>query len=247
MKTDSFLLGFYSSVLQLIFPNKCVCCGEIIGEKEYLCGICNRDIERIKVSKRCYRCGLEKQYCTCKKRVYYFESIISLFEYNGLAKDGIAKYKFGRRSHYGEFFATQMALAVKNEYKDIKFDFICCVPTAKKSKQKYGFDHTKLLCEIMSDMLKIPMYCGILKCNFSSSNQHTKSRNERFSNVSGKYCFTRKVKCKNVLLIDDIKTTGATLDECAKQLLFAGADRVYCVTALADIPNNTKLLKKETT
>ena len=70
--------------------------------------------------------------------------------------------------------------------------------------------------------------------------QHRSSIKERLSNVDGKYCATRRISTANVLLIDDIKTTGATLDECAKQLLFAGADSVYCVSVLGSITNVEK-------
>ena len=65
---------------------------------------------------------------------------------------------------------------------------------------------------------------------------------ERISNVKGKYGFRRKIKAENILLIDDIRTSGATLDECARQLLRAGADRVYCATILS---RKRRVLKKD--
>lgn len=237
MKINNIIKCFNTSFLQSLYPKQCIGCGEIIENYEYLCQFCKRDIKRINAKKRCFKCGLEKDDCVCKERVYYFEKVICVFEYDDIAKQAILRYKIGRKSHYGEFFAKQMAKAVTDEYKGINFDFICAVPASNKSKRKYGFDHTKRLCEIMSGELKIPMFYEILGCNKKGADQHLKGINERFSNVSGKYFYTRKINCKNVLLIDDIKTTGATLSECAKQLLFAGADTVYCVSALTHIPH----------
>ena len=73
----------------------------------------------------------------------------------------------------------------------------------------------------------------ILYRNKSKTDQHDiKNPKERFKNVEGLYGAKGKVNGKNILLVDDIKTTGATLNECAKQLILSGADNVYCVTGL---------------
>ena len=76
------------------------------------------------------------------------------------------------------------------------------------------------------------MILYVLSCVKKVKKQHKSSIKERLLNTEGKYKCNYRIDNKNVLLIDDIKTTGATLDECAKELLFAGANSVYCITVL---------------
>ena len=95
-----------------------------------------------------------------------------------------------------------------------------------------GFNQSKILAEKIGEKLNLPVL-DILYRNKSKTDQHDiKNPKERFKNVEGLYGAKGKVNGKNILLVDDIKTTGATLNECAKQLILSGADNVYCVTGL---------------
>ena len=111
-----------------------------------------------------------------------------------------------------------------------------------RKKLKRGFNQSEVLAKNISKILKIPICNDALIAARKTKIQHTLTKDERFKNVRGKFIANKKhdLTGKTVLLVDDIKTTGATLDECAKQLLSLGADEVYCVTGLMTPKNKKK-------
>ena len=135
-------------------------------------------------------------------------------------------YKFRKRIYISDFFAKRISLAVKYSFHGIRFDGICYVPLSGKSLRKRGFNQSREIAYRMSEILGIPLIEE--QCVFPSPEL---PKNKRFENVKGVY-YPKKPCHGTVLLVDDIKTTGATLDECTKQLLKSGADAVYCAAGL---------------
>lgn len=215
----------------VFFPKTCAGCGEIINEDDELCDYCHEMLVRCDPLKRCMRCGLKKDDCQCKNQVFAFEMCIAPFVNDGVAKRAMYHFKYRRRMTYGTMLAKQMALCVKNEYRGIKFDGICFVPMHFRKKLSRGFNQTEVMAKIMSDILGVPLI-NALKCVKFVHSQHELGIKQRRENVKDMYVPTGSLRGKSLLLVDDIKTTGATLNECAVQLLSAGADCVYCVTAL---------------
>lgn len=221
-----------SYVLYAIFPDKCVCCGRIVAKGKQICPACAEHIECFEAEKRCLQCGLVRKRCRCKNRVYHFSGLIAPFYNAGLAKRGFYKYKLGKREHFADFFASAMALSVRSEYGNIKFDGICGVPPSRGRKRKFGYNPPDQLGRIISERLGIPYIENALGCRNIKSAQHKAKGKERFSAVKGRYFPRKPLKNMKILLVDDISTTGATLDECSRQLLRAGAYEVWCVSAL---------------
>ena len=249
MKFSSLKRGA-NIILDVIYPKQCVCCNEIIDTDEELCDNCIRNIERIDQLKRCIKCGLEKRECKCKSYVYHFEGCVAPFYNEGLAQRGIYNYKIHLKQQNAIFFASEIAKTVITEYRGIDFDAVTNVPTSSRSKAKKGFDHSLLLAKGTAEILGLPFINNLLVRKRMFISQHKKRVKQRFQVVRKIYSFKEKermsVKDKTVLLVDDIKTTGATLDECARQLLFAGAKRVYCAAAvITPQKNNDKKPKKE--
>ena len=228
---NSFLKVF-KTIISAFFPNTCIACGDIIDEGENLCNYCYEMLEKCDCLKRCIKCGQKKGICDCKYRVYRFEGCISPFYSNDISLKAMYKLKFGKNIRNADFFAEQMAICIKIEYSDIKFDEICYVPLSARNELKRGFNQSKILAERISKITGIKLSDGVLKCKKSSASQHSLSLNERFNHVKGLYSCDLNLSGKTILLIDDIKTTGATLDECSKQLLLCGASKIYCATAI---------------
>ncbi len=225
-------MQIFKTIINLFFPNTCIACGDIIEDGEDFCNYCYEMLAKVDFTKNCIGCGSKKKLCECKYRVFYYSGMIAPFYNKASSKDAMYKFKFSRQKENAKFFSQQMSLAVRNAYNGINFDAITYVPLSFKKQLKRGFNQSELLAKQISEILRIPIL-DVLYCNSRRINQHDLSDpKERFKNVQGLYGCKTKVMGKNILLVDDIKTTGATLNECAKQLILNGADNVYCVTGL---------------
>lgn len=216
---------------KILKPNLCAACGRSTDEDDFLCYYCTEMLEHCDPIKRCKVCGVNKKGCQCRRHVFHFDFCIAPLVNTGVARKLMHRFKFRKKENLAEFFAEKMALCIRNEYRDISFDGICYVPMSHIKRLRRGYNQSELLAERLSKIFGIPLY-NLLSCKYTRTVQHNLSEKERFSNVKGKYTVTQNVNGKRLLLIDDIKTTGATLNECAKRLLMAGADGVYCATAL---------------
>lgn len=225
-------MQIFNALLNAFFPNVCISCGKIIEDNEYLCDYCHEKLPSIDFTKNCIRCGLPKNKCECNNRVFYFNGTVAPFYNKESAQSAMYKFKFSRATNNAKFFSEQMALTIKNVYRDVKFDGVTYVPLTLRRYLKRGFNQSALLAKQISNFLDLPYLDGLLYRKKNKIEQHKiNDIKERFKNVEGLYGGKYKIK-GNILLVDDIKTTGATLNECAKQLILNGADNVYCITGL---------------
>lgn len=225
-------MKIFKELIALFYPNTCVGCNEVIDEEEFLCDYCISMIERTDLNKFCLRCGNLKKECKCSKQVLYYDGCVSPFYNEGIAQKIMYAYKFRRKEMYAEFLVKQMALSLKQGFYEQDFDCVCCVPIESRKQLKRGYNQSAVLASGIANLLEIPFYDGVLGCYKKKKEQHKIAIKERFKNVKDIYYVKKPLKNKNILLVDDIKTTGATLSECSKVLLASGANKVYCVTAL---------------
>ena len=225
-------MKIFKTVINSLFPNTCIACGDIIENGEYFCDYCYEMLEEVDFTKSCLRCGAKKKNCDCKNRVFYYSGMIAPFYNCESAQKSMYKFKFSKNVRNAEFFANKMALMVKTAFSNVEFDGVTYVPLSFKKQLKRGFNQSEILAKRISEILKLSLFRNLLSSKGRNVNQHDLSNpKERFKNVQGLYSCKHKIK-GNILLVDDIKTTGATLNECAKQLILNGADNVYCVAGL---------------
>ncbi len=230
---------FLDYILWLIFPQRCAVCNKIIYKDEKLCADCNKNIERI--DKLCTICGSDKKFCICKKRVFHFRGATAVFNHGDYSKQAINFFKFRGNSEISNFLSEEMTKNIKENFSETKFDYIVPVPMHPLKKISKGFNHSELIARKISRELDIPFSSSLKKVKYGNP-QHKSSYDKRRENVKGAYV-SEKLTARNVLLIDDIKTTGSTLDECARQLMFAGARNVYCATAISNSYRKTTVEK----
>lgn len=228
------------SILDVFYPNRCAGCDEIIPEGESFCDYCFEMLPKTGTDKLCKVCGCAKKDCQCKYHVFHFTGTVAPFYNDGPAKKAMYDFKFHKKLYFADFFAHQMALSVKTAFYGVNFNAVTYVPMPLKRELRRGYNQSYELAVRIARILGLPLAKNALGCNNKRKIQHRIHFKERFKNVRGIYYPNISLKGRTVLLVDDIKTTGATLDECAKALFKAGADNVYCITGLT-----TKRKKKD--
>ncbi len=221
-----------SEILAVFFPNTCIGCGTVIAEDEFLCDYCMEMTEHCDLGKFCFKCGNIKENCRCSSKVFHFDGCVAPFLNKGAAKRSMYSFKFRHQERIAEYFAKNMSLTLKQCFYDVNFDAVCCVPIEKHKGLKRGYNQSFVIAKRVAKILNLPFYGDVFTINKRKRTQHKTFGEERFKNVKDAYKVKYPLENKTVLLIDDIKTTGATLDECAKQLLATGSNKVYCLTGL---------------
>lgn len=227
-----FLKGIFESILEFFFPSHCFVCEEAVADGKLICDKCYKELERLP-EKYCLVCGCGKDKCKCANYVFYFSKSCSPFFNSGGAKKGIYALKFHSKTVNTDFFAKEMTDCVKKYFPEVKFDAVCYVPAHPLKALIRGFDQSRLLGKSISESLEIPFVENALKRKVLSKTQHkSNDKKARYENAFKSYYSTKQLNNKIVLLVDDIKTSGASLNACSRSLLYAGAKEVYCVTAL---------------
>lgn len=218
-------------ILWLVLTKKCKYCNTLITKNEDLCDDCKENLPRIS-GEKCKFCGAGKDKCACKKHHMNFDGITSPFYYEKGIKQGLQLLKFNNKSHLAKTFAKDMAECVNKDFAHIDFDFICYIPFSTMQIAERSYNQSELLAEELSKILEIPVKNALVKL-FDVKTQHDMAIMQRKGNVHGVYDVKNgfDVKGKTVLLVDDIMTTGETLNNCALIMKIRGAEKVYCITA----------------
>ena len=204
----------------------CICCGREIFNDVGFCDDCIKTVV-VNNGKTCKRCGVgidgAEDYCgNCAFDKVYFDKSYAVFSYEGAVQKAILSMKFNGRGRYAKVFAKYLAcLAVAN---GLQFDAVCFPPMSAKSKRARFYNQSQLLAKFFCyEMDCSDKYLDTLVKVKETERQERLGKNERKSNLIGAYKVTADVKGKRILVIDDVKTTGATLNECAKVLKRKGA------------------------
>ena len=214
----------FNSILELIYPNVCGVCKKIC--KESLCKKCEIKIKQYKINK-------VKEY---KKNQFYFEESIHIFKYEDIIRKMLVEYKFQEKSYLYKTFAK---IILKNEKicgKLKKYDIIIPVPIHKKRKLVRGYNQTELIAKEIAKNTNLRMENKVLFKHKNIVSQSGLNKSERKKNVKDAFIVKNieKVNGKNVLIIDDIYTTGSTLQECSRILKLNGANKIGVITIAKD-------------
>lgn len=224
---------------------KCLCCKEeLITNTLY--SICDKCMAKLpfNIGHTCVKCsepiGGMGEYCIhCKNQKPYYKKNVSVFLYKPPIDGFIRKLKFDN----GKYLADTLGNFIAGEVAkmNVNFDCVIPVPLHESRKKKRGYNQSELLCTALKEKLLLNVDSEVFVKSRDTLSQAGLSRNARIENLEDAFEVKdkSKVRGKVVLLVDDVFTTGTTINECSKTLLDAGAKEVYSVT-LAHA--NTKIL-----
>jgi len=219
-------------IAAVFFPERCAACGTVVALGEGLCAVCREEVPRIG-TPICPLCGLEKEWCDCKRRRRHFERVIAPWYYDGKGRDAVLRMKRRGDPVAVNFFAEELADTVRQYYDEITFDGVVFVPCTRREKRRRGYNSGELIARAAAKELGLPLLSWLTKLT-ETAPQKTLSAERRSGNLLGVFDVTDEaVAEKTLLLVDDVVTTGATLDECAKMLKIYGAEAVYAATVAA--------------
>ena len=221
-------MNILDSILLCIFPKTCGICGKV---GNYICENCKMFLQ----NKNIYYDRLESYKTDSTK---FFNYHYYLFSYEEPIRRKIIEYKFKNKPYlfhmFSEFF-------VKNEkvsrFLKTHCDIIIPVPMTKKKVAKRGYNQSALIAkEIAKNYEKLTYNSNILIKQKENKTQSTLGKKERIENVKNVYKIQNEqtIKEKNIVLLDDIYTTGATANECSRMLKNAGAKEVSIFTIAKD-------------
>ncbi len=242
----SHFRGMREAIASVLFPAPCRICGQVLdtgnripfchaclaeltqGLPEPLCAQCGRPIVSTAVTE-----GVSLPKChLCRNDLYGFDLARSFGAYTPRMARAILLLKYGNVTPLGAWFARLLASIVERQPKDFSADVLVPVPLDRGRLRERGYNQADLIARPLAGLLNIPFRSYLLVRTRPRPNQLRLTRRERWETVRGAYAThqSAQVDKLRVLLVDDVFTTGATLDACSRALKRAGAARVVGLT-----------------
>jgi len=221
--------------LDCLFPRLCVGCGRI---GSYLCDRCQRRLEHL-YGPLCPRCGQPQpsgMLCTsCVSFGSDISAIRSVFRFDGVIRRAIIDLKYHNLRAIVPTLSVFMAARLSDE--DFAADLIVPVPLHPKRLRHRGYNQSALLAKELGVLQQIAVAeCALARIRDSDSQVHSRDAESRRRNVVGAFaCTDATVSGKRILVVDDVCTTGATLEACATALRAAGSSEVWGLTVAREV------------
>ncbi len=223
------------SALEQIFPRRCPVCGEIVmprGDK--ICPSC-RDAFHFITEPVCKICGRElyaddQELChNCGKHRFSFDYGIALMDYNDAAARSLGAVKYKGRREYLDYYAEETVLRLGKHLQEMQIDAFVPIPVHPARKRRRGYNQAAVLADRLGEALGIPVLEGALKRRKNTKALKELSAAERLKNLMDAfYPGDIPGNLKSVCIVDDIFTTGSTMEACSRILKRAGVEHVVC-------------------
>ena len=211
----------------LLFPPKCTLCRAVLEREE---------------TDFCRQCrATAPEYPQGKLKLQFVDSAAAVWYYKDNVRLSLHRYKFRRARHLAEPFGKMLAMKVLSSGME-EVDLVTWVPISPIRKLFRGYDQDQLLAEVAARELGIPCVPLLKKIRHNRPQSGIEGYARRRANVLGVYRTVNedRIPGAKILLVDDILTTGATLGECARELLTAGAKEIHCAVVASAHHNNPK-------
>ena len=213
--------------IDFLYPPTCIICGK--SSNIYICEKCNK---RIKQYEEYYYLPREEDNNYPSR---HYDYLIYIFRYEKIIRKIMINYKFYSKPYIASFFASKI-LDNNNLCEKLKeYDYIVPVPMSENKEKLRGYNQTKLITSIISKRLKIKESNNLKKLN-NTLTQGKLNKLERINNIEGIYYIENDIEFigKRIVLLDDIYTTGSTIEECARVLSKSGAIEIFVIILARD-------------
>ena len=225
--------------LSLLYPPHCAACGADTEAGVYLCAACAEQVKRIE-APFCRQCSqpfdgaIEGEFTCfqCKERGYHFDCAVTRFISRGVVRDYIHRFKYDRQYYLRHPLADWMAEALDDErIRSQPFDAFVPVPLHPARYRERDFNQAEVLAKLIAKRAGRPVLKALKRVRYTST-QTKLDREERMENLRNAFRVRHAsaVQSRHLILVDDVFTTGSTVEECARVLRQAGAASVRVVT-----------------
>lgn len=226
-------------ILDLLYPARCPVCDGVLLPGEEVCGECLPKLRYV-TDPRCCKCGKplrseEDEYCPdCDcggaGRKHFYDSGLALYEYESI-KDSLYRFKYQGRCEYAGFYGKEMAKRLEGRIASWHPDALLPVPMYQRKERMRGYNQARLLAEGVGAALHIPVRPELMVRRRQTVPLKELDPARRQINLKKAFIIGRfDVKLKCIIIVDDIYTTGSTMDEMAKVLRAAGVSRIHFLT-----------------
>ena len=223
LNTKTPCAGLVAQLINFLFPPRCILCHTLLDQSDPapLCPAC---LARYTPGQRVLR----------PRGGTFFRDCVAVMPYSGCVRKAVHRYKFYGKAYYAKTFGLWLAACIRAGYPDTPVT-VTWVPVSAKRLRKRGYDQARLLAEQAADALGLPCVQLLHKKADTPPQSGLKDPARRRANVADVYRAVpgAPIDGRHILLVDDVFTTGATLSECARTLLMAGADTVNCAVLAA--------------
>jgi competence protein ComFC len=234
-------MGIWHRLLEIIYPERphCLYCNSPLFFPE-VTGLCSQCLSRIEfIRSYCPCCGRESstggQLCSiCRGRSYYFKQARSVAVYNGVMRDLILRFKYEHNLRLQQPLSDLLYLYFLHYYTNISIDCIIPIPLHPERRRERGFNQAEVLANLLGKRVNIPVITGILQRAKNSLPLFNLGSEERYLAIRNSFkVINTDLKGKSILLLDDIFTTGTTVNEASRVLKKQGDVKTVYVLTLA--------------
>lgn len=221
-------------ILDIFYPRCCPACQKILkDQRRMICPECEKKLRPIG-HPRCYKCGKsieEGEYCKdCQKHTHIFDQGRGIFVYDGIMRRSVTRYKYYGCREYGDFYAKAMYRYAWKNLNQWKPDLIVPVPIYKSKERLRGFNQAAYLANRLGCYTGIPVDTDLVQKVVKTKSQKKLNAMQRRKNLEKAFLVTKNIRGKDILVIDDVYTTGSTIDAMAGCLRKRGAKNIYFLT-----------------
>lgn len=217
------------------YPPRCPLCDEILSPGEQVCPSCKKEVCPVS-EPVCKKCGkpmedVRREYCSdCAQRKHTYKQGKAVFVYKAGIKKSMYRFKYSNRREYAAFYAKCAAKIHGEWIRKKRVEVIVPVPMYIGKMRRRGYNQAEVFARALGKEMDIPVDAKIVRRVRNTTPQKELSNQERQRNLKKAFQLTHDiVKYSQILLVDDIYTTGSTMDAVADTLLSGGAVDIYCI------------------